>query len=205
MKILSLQVGPIGTNCYIFCDEAGKVCGVVDPGGEPDRVAAAVESTGCVPAAILLTHGHYDHTGGVAGLREKYPQLPVYLNARDQFPDGSRKLLQLFPFLGNTTDYDDGDTVRLGGLAVSVLATPGHSAGSVTLLCGQTMFAGDTLFAGSCGRMDLEGGDEEAMRTSLARLGNLEGDFQVLPGHMDASTLERERAYNPYLRQAMGR
>ena len=84
MDIKTLQVGPIGTNCYILCDEAKQRCAVIDPGGDAGRVAAAVEESGCVPCAILLTHGHYDHTGAVAELSARWPGVPVYLNHRDQ-------------------------------------------------------------------------------------------------------------------------
>ena len=203
MKISSLQVGPIGTNCYLLCDEAAQVCAVIDPGGNAQRVAAAVEQTGCTPCAILLTHGHYDHTGGVAGLRERWLGIPVYLNHRDVY-DNDLQAQQLFPVLsGAVRDYDEGDSVSVGGLTVEVLATPGHSEGSVTLQCGNVLFCGDTLFAGSCGRTDFVGGSYEKIMRSLRRLGQLSGDRQVLPGHMEPSTLERERQINPYLTQAM--
>ena len=79
MKIKCLQVGPIGTNCYLLCDEDAKTCAVIDPGGDGARIAAAVAETGCVPCAILLTHGHYDHTGAVGELQAKWPETPVYL------------------------------------------------------------------------------------------------------------------------------
>ena len=85
MEIKTLQVGPIGTNCYLLCDETEHRCAVIDPGGDPLMVAAAVKDTGCAPAVILLTHGHYDHTGAVADLQAKWPQVPVYLNRRDQY------------------------------------------------------------------------------------------------------------------------
>ena len=202
MKIYALEVGPIGTNCYLLCDEARKLCAVIDPGGDPDRVAAAVEQSGCAPCAILLTHGHYDHTGGVAALRAKWPQVPVYLNRRDQY-EGDAYLQQLFPPVAGTRNYDEGDTIAVGGLTLSVLATPGHSEGGVTLRCGDALFCGDTLFAGSCGRTDFPGGSVKKMMESLKRLGELEGDLKVYPGHMEDSTLDRERSWNPYLRQAM--
>ena len=202
MDIRILQVGPIGTNCYLLCDETEKLCAVVDPGGDAARVAAAVVDTGCAPCAILLTHGHYDHTGGVAELRAKWPDVPVYLNHRDQY-EGDAYLQPLVPPVPGAKDYGEGDTVQVGGLTLQVLATPGHSEGSVTLRCGDALFCGDTLFAGSCGRTDFPGGSVKKMMESLKRLGELEGDLKVYPGHMEDSTLDRERSWNPYLRQAM--
>lgn len=202
MKIQTLQVGPIGTNCYILSDpEAGK-CAVIDPGEEASRVAAAVKGSGCAPCAILLTHGHYDHTGAVAALRQQWPDIPVYLSRLDQAGDNPY-LRELFPPIAGAVDYSEGDTIAVGTLTVEVLSTPGHSEGSVTLRCGDVLFCGDTLFAGSCGRTDFPGGSMKKMLASLRRLGRLEGDLAVYPGHMEPSTLERERMYNPYLQQAM--
>ena len=202
MNIKVLQVGPIGTNCYILCDEAEKLCAVIDPGGDASRVAAAVAKTGCAPCAILLTHGHYVHTGGVADLQAQWPEVPTYLSRRDQGA-GDSYMLQLFPPVANAKDYDEGDTVRVGSLTLEVLATPGHSEGSVTLRCGDVLFCGDTLFAGSCGRTDFPGGSMKKIMASLKRLGELEGNLTVYPGHMEDSTLDQERSWNPYLRQAM--
>ena len=202
MDIQILQVGPIGTNCYLLCDETEKLCAVVDPGGDAALVAAAVVDTGCAPCAILLTHGHYDHTGGVAELRAKWPDVPVYLNRRDQY-EGDAYLQQLFPPVPGARDYDEGDTIQVGGLTVDVMATPGHSEGGVTLRCGDVLLCGDTLFAGSCGRTDFPGGSVKKIMASLKRLGSLEGDLQVYPGHMETSTLDQERSWNPYLHQAM--
>ena len=156
MEIRSLPVGPIGTNCYILCDETAQVCAVIDPGDEAPRVADAVKATGCVPCAILLTHGHYDHTGGVQALSALWPETPVYLSCRDQ--GGDNAPAQLFPLIPNAKDYGEGDALSVGGLTVEVLSTPGHSEGSVTLRCEDSLFCGDTLFAGSCGRTDFPGG-----------------------------------------------
>ena len=202
MDIKTLQVGPIGTNCYILCDETEKLCAVIDPGRDADRVAAAVKNAGCAPCAILLTHGHYDHTGAVAELSARWPTVPVYLNHGDQCGDDAY-LQQLFPPVPGAKDYGEGDAIRVGSLALKVLSTPGHSEGSVTLRCGDVLFCGDTLFAGSCGRTDFPGGSVKKMMESLKRLGELEGDLKVYPGHMEDSTLDRERSWNPYLRQAM--
>jgi glyoxylase-like metal-dependent hydrolase (beta-lactamase superfamily II) len=203
MKTITLQVGPIMTNCYILCDDETKVCAVIDPGADVDRVDKTVAETGCTPACILLTHGHYDHTGAVEELLERFPGIPVYLNHRDVCDGSDPRMQDLFPPLPATVDYDDGDTVKVGNLTVSVLSTPGHSAGSVTLLCGDVMFAGDTMFAGSCGRTDLAGGSIDDMFVSLARLGRLEGEYRVLPGHMGPSVLSRERECNPFVLQAL--
>ena len=204
MEIKVLEVGPLGTNCYLLCDEAARVCAVVDPGGDAGRIQAAVAESGCTPRAILLTHCHYDHTGAVADLQTAWPGVPVYRNPRDVYTDDDYAL-QLFPPLtGDVRDYDEGDTVAVGDLTVSVLATPGHSEGSVTLSCGGVLFCGDTLFAGSCGRTDFVGGDPRKMAASLRRLGELPGDWTVCPGHMETSTLDRERRTNPFLLQVLG-
>ena len=202
MEIKTLQVGPIGTNCYLLCDTGAGVCAVIDPGAEASRVAAAVQESGCTPCAILLTHGHYDHTGAVAALREQWPDIPVYLSRLDQAGDNPY-LRELFPPIAGAVDYGEGDTIAVGTLTVEVLSTPGHSEGSVTLRCGDALFCGDTLFAGSCGRTDFPGGSMKKILASLRRLGRLEGDLAVYPGHMEPSTLERERMWNPYLQQAM--
>ena len=203
MKIQALQVGSIGTNCYILCDEAAKVCAVIDPGAEPELILSAAEKLDCTVDKILLTHGHYDHTGAVAELQARWPEIPVYLNRRDVY-EGDAYLQQLFPPVAGAKNYDEGDTLSVGGLTVEVLTTPGHSEGSVTLRCGEALFCGDTLFAGSCGRTDFPGGSMKKIMASLKRLGELEGDLQVLPGHMEPSSLDRERRMNPYLLQAMG-
>ena len=101
--------------------------------------------------------------------------------------------------------YQEGDTLTLGSLTILVMETPGHSPGSVTLQVGDVLFTGDTLFAGDCGRTDLRGGSYEEILASLKRLGQLEGNFHVCPGHGETSTLDRERKVNPYLREAMAR
>ena len=115
---------------------------------------------------------------------------------------------ELFPLSAQVKGlnfYGEGDWISFGGEngKIQVLHTPGHSEGSVTLRCGECLFCGDTLFAGSCGRTDFPGGSVEKIMASLRRLGELEGDLQVCPGHMQLTTLDRERRYNPYLRQAM--
>lgn len=201
MTIQQLTVGSIGTNCYLLLDDETGAAAVVDPGGSADDIASAVSRAGAKVEMILLTHGHFDHTGAVEKLRALWPGVPVYLHAADRAMLGD----PIMPPLKETADYGEGDVLSLGSLKIQVLHTPGHTPGGVCLLVGDTLFSGDTLFAGSMGRTDFEGGDEAALFASLKRLGELPGDLQVLPGHMGASTLERERRTNPYLRMAMGR
>ena len=205
MKVLSAMVGPIMTNCYILCDEAAKVCAVIDPGDEPKRIEAMIASCGCSPVMILLTHGHFDHCTGVAGLLEKWPDLPVYIHKADVTDGVGGELTFRRLDEKNQRYWHEGDTLTVGGLTLRVMETPGHSRGSVCLLVeGQgVIFSGDTLFRGNCGRCDFPGGDYRAMLRSLARLGRLEGQYQVYPGHEAATDMEYERKYNPYMKQGM--
>ena len=205
MKVLSAMVGPIMTNCYILCDEAAKVCAVIDPGDEPKRIEAMIASCGCTPIMILLTHGHFDHCTGVAGLLEKWPDLPVYIHEADVTDSSGSELTFRRLDEKNQRYWHEGDTLTVGGLTLRVMETPGHSRGSVCLLVeGQgVIFSGDTLFRGNCGRCDFPGGDYRAMLRSLARLGRLEGQYQVYPGHEAATDMEYERKYNPYMKQGM--
>ena len=196
-----MQVGPIGTNCYILEDE--KKIAVIDPGDEAERILEVLEETEGTVEYILLTHGHYDHTTAVPELHKALPEAKIYIHQADANGAGSR----LFPLAGQVDGlllYDEGDSLPLGSLTIEVLHTPGHSKGSVTLRAGDVLFTGDTLFAGSMGRTDLSGGDEGEIMASLKRLGELEGSFTVCPGHMQTSTLDQERKTNPYLRMAMG-
>lgn len=202
MQVKVLQVGPIGTNCYILEDEAAKLAAVIDPGDEAEKILSVLKEDGVETRYILLTHGHYDHTTGAPDLHRALPEAQVYIHKADAQGAGSR----LFPLAGEIADlhfYDEGDTLPLGGLTIHVLHTPGHSKGGVTLQVGDVLFCGDTLFAGSCGRTDLNGGSYEEIMQSLKRLGQLPGDYHVCPGHDVTSTLERERKTNPFLREAM--
>ena len=205
MKVLSLMVGPIMTNCYLLCDEVAKVCAVIDPGDEPERIEALMATTGCTPVMILLTHGHFDHCTGVAGLLEKWPDLPVYIHEADVTDGVGGELTFRRLDEKNQRYWHEGDTLTVGSLTLRVMETPGHSRGSVCLLVeGQgVIFSGDTLFRGNCGRCDFPGGDYRAMLRSLARLGRLEGQYQVYPGHEAATDMEYERKYNPYMKQGM--
>lgn len=209
MEISVLRLGQIGTNCYIFRREGGYKCGVVDPGDQGEQVARWLVEKGLEAEAVLLTHGHFDHILGIPGLREEWPDLPVYCHPADLGGGDTTSLFgETFPTVrsfGDITPYREGDTVEVDGIRLEVLDTPGHTPGSVTLRAENVLFTGDTLFAGSMGRTDLPGGGEGEIMRSLKRLGELEGDYQVLPGHEGQSTLERERSGNYCLRAAMGR
>ena len=202
MEVKVLQVGPIGTNCYILEDEKARAAAIIDPGDEAGRILQVIEDDGLAVKYILLTHGHYDHTTAVPQLHKALPQAEIYIHRADANGAGS----QLFPLAGQIPDlkfYDEGDTLALGDMTIQVLHTPGHSKGSVTLKVGDVLFCGDTLFAGSCGRTDLAGGSYAEIMASLKKLGQLPGDYHVCPGHDVTSTLERERRSNPFLREAM--
>ena len=201
MLVKTMPVGPIGTNCYVLADESQKFCAVVDPGGDAGAILEMLKEDGLALSAILLTHAHYDHTGGVAGLEAAFPNTPVYVHKGDV--EGVNPAM--FPPLpkDQVRYYDEGDQVMVGSIPVDVLHTPGHSKGSVVLKAGDVLFTGDTLFRGSCGRTDLPGGSYEQIMASLARLAALPGDYRVCPGHEGLSTLENERRQNYYMRAAV--
>lgn len=194
MKMKHLTLGDYQTNCYILYDEASPNCVIIDPGYEPRRVLEAVKALGKTVEAILLTHGHFDHVGGVKSIAEQ-TGCRVYI---------CREELKLPPYYTNGTlyythCYADGDVLQVAGLEVTVMHTPGHTPGSVCLMVEDTIFTGDTLFRGSCGRTDI-GGDWEVLQASLARFRTLEPNFWIQPGHGDMTALIDEWNYNPYLR-----
>ena len=195
LNIHTLTLGAYGTNCYIVHDSASKTCCVIDPGYTPEKVLAEVNALGLTVEAILLTHGHFDHVGGVKEIAAE-TGCDVYLCADELTLPPQMTAGPLY----YTKTYDEGDTLHLAGLTISVIRTPGHTPGSVCLLIDDAMFSGDTLFAGSCGRTDLPGGSDAAMRASLRRLAGLSTDYRVYPGHGMDTTLAEEKRYNPYLR-----
>lgn len=192
MNIKTLTLGPLQVNCYIVY--VNQKCLVIDPGFEPEKVLKACEELGLTIEAVLLTHGHFDHVGGVKKIAEK-TGCRVFLH-----PDEEK----LPPFitagkLYYTDPYAEGDEITLAGMTLTVAHTPGHTPGSVCLRFGDLLFTGDTLFAGSCGRTDLPGGDFSTIKASLKRLAAWEGDCAVFPGHGEATTLGAERQDNPYI------
>ena len=201
MLIKTLPVGQLETNCYVVTNEATLESVVIDPGDESNAILDYLEDNRLRCVAILLTHGHYDHVGAVEGVQEE-TGAAVYMHKAD---DHRVNRDYHFPFSlpENGRYYQDGDVLELAGLRFEVLGTPGHTKGGVTLRCENALFTGDTLFKGSCGRTDLPGGDMDEELASLKRLCSLPGEYEVYPGHMDSTTLERERMFNYYCRAAM--
>lgn len=204
MKIQTLAVGELMTNCYILCDEQAKVCAVVDPGGEAERIAAAVEKTGCALQYILLTHGHYDHIIGAAELCQKY--RPTVCASEKELPVIEEPSYNLSKNHGITVDpftvdkpLQDGETFMLGETEIRFLLTPGHTMGSGCYIADDCIFSGDTLFCASVGRTDFPTSSMRDMMQSVDRLKNLEGDYRVYPGHDIFTTLDRERKHNPFM------
>lgn len=189
MKIRTLTLGDFETNCYLVSDENG-VTAVIDPGYEPEAILARAAQEQLQITAILLTHGHFDHVGGVKAVADA-ARCPVWMNGKD---------CALPPSITNgtlyyTDFYREGTVVRVGRMTFTVLETPGHTPGSVCLRCENTLFSGDTLFAGGCGRTDLPGGSAAELRESLRRLAAIPENLTVLPGHGGATTLDRERGW----------
>ena len=200
ITVHTLVLGPLQTNCYVAHAEAANTCVVIDPAFSADEILAFTEEKGLKIEALLLTHGHFDHVGGVQELVGEFPGLPVYLHPNDTklTPDLSRGLFW-------TDFYEDGDELAMDGLTFRVLHTPGHTPGSVCLQVDDVLLTGDTLFAGSCGRTDFPGGSWQQLMDSFARLSKLPGNFGVLSGHGEGSDLDTERASNPYMKEAMKR
>ena len=201
MKIFSMQLGMLGTNCYFLCDGQTNTCAVIDPGAAGSKVAAFAAERGYTISKILLTHAHFDHVGGLDVLHRAVPDAPIFVHRLDT----DEAINMSHGKLVYTDIFAEGDTIAVGSLSVHVLHTPGHTMGSVCLMAGNALFTGDTLFAGACGRTDFAGGSMEQMLCSLRRLGELPGNFDVYPGHGEQSTLDFERAHNPYLLEAMAR
>lgn len=186
---------PLYTNTFLITTDAGHGI-LVDAAAAPQTYLDALQAERATLTHILLTHGHYDHVGAVAELR-KTTGCRVYLDPADAV--GS----QMLPLTRDLVDenWPAGDTLTVDDLTFRIYHTPGHTPGSVCLLCGNLLFSGDTLFAGSCGRTDLPGGSMQQMQQSLSLLANLplSEETQVLPGHEAFSTFGRERRSNPYL------
>ncbi len=204
MKIISMSVGLLGSNCYLVYDETmDNAAAIIDPGGDSDLILEQVKKYILDVIMILLTHGHFDHVMGVPGVLEAIPGIPVYITEIDypEARDGGEFGYRMGEVPG-VVYYDEGDTVQVGSMVFEVLCTPGHTRGSITLKTDGVLFTGDCLFAGSCGRTDFPGGSFKVIRESLKRLGELPGDYHVLPGHEGTTMLEYERRNNPFMRHS---
>jgi len=198
-----MALGAYQTNCYLVWKESSGSCAVIDPGYFPEQVLSRVKELGKKVDAVLLTHGHFDHVGAVRGIAEA-TRCRVWMHERDYSQFKNPTNLYFYPLANCDTPEihfcEEGEAIPAGGLTFQVMETPGHTWGSVCYRCEDALFTGDTLFEGSCGRTDLPGGSSRDLGESLERLRDLEEDFRVYPGHGSATTLSREKQFNPYLR-----
>ncbi|MCL2663068.1 MAG: MBL fold metallo-hydrolase [Oscillospiraceae bacterium] len=201
MLIKTLPVGMLETNCYVVTDEETHKCAIIDPGADSNTILDYIESNKLNTVAVFLTHGHYDHHMALDAVEES-TGAPVYVHEGEVNRNGQNGRHKLED-TEKLRFYSEGDVINVGSLEFKVMETPGHSTGSVTLMCQDALFTGDTLFRGDCGRTDLEGGSDEIMMKSLKRLFELDGDYEVYPGHAQSSTLSYERSFNRYMKYAV--
>jgi hydroxyacylglutathione hydrolase len=213
MDVRMLTVGPAAENCFLVRRDRAARAVVVDPGEEPGRLLGAIDELGLTIEAILLTHTHFDHVGAVAPLA-RATGAPVYCPELEV--PVLADIMRFVPWagFGPFESYDADETVKggerlaLAGLEIDVLFTPGHSPGHVTYSIAdeQVLLSGDVLFAGSIGRTDLPGGDAPTLMDSIAALvERFPPETTVYPGHMGVTTIGREQASNPFLRQIAAR
>jgi len=204
--IKSAEIGMIKTNCYLLTDEQTGDSAVIDPASPGRGLNEFI--AGIAPEKIkyiILTHRHFDHVLGVRELKQTTgAQIAIHRLDGDALFDPAVSLSRRTEAKGQPPLHadillEDGMALTLGGHTLEIIHTPGHTAGGVTIRCGDMLFTGDTLFRGDCGRTDLPTGDYGAIMRSLQKLKALPGDYKVYPGHGPASTLEWERRNNTYM------
>lgn len=200
----SYALGPIRTNCYVVRASRGAAAAaVIDPGGDAASLRLELARSGAACEAILITHGHFDHVGGVADLAGG-TGAPVYM------PEGERDRLERYaefapagaPGRSHVPEHllEGGETIEVAGLTFECVAIPGHSPAHVAFSTGGALFSGDLLFAGSVGRVDLPGADWDTLLDSVRTLfDRYPPETVVYPGHGPATTLGDELARNPFL------
>ncbi len=203
MNPLSLTVGPFEAECYLVA-HTGVL--VIDPGSEAETIIKAIASLKAPVIGYLLTHGHADHISALNALTDAHP-APVFMHEADAawaFTEAN----QIPPFYEpprdkpkNMTLIRDEQTLQFGAQTVAVIATPGHTPGSVCYLfpAGQCLFSGDTLFHGSVGRTDLPGGNGRLLQASLKKMQTLPGKTSVCPGHGPRTTIAEQLRINPFM------
>ncbi|MBR0385177.1 MAG: MBL fold metallo-hydrolase [Erysipelotrichaceae bacterium] len=197
MNTECLTLGPYETNCYLIEDN-GKVL-IIDPGSSPRRIIAAIGER--KPCAILLTHGHFDHTGAVDRLHSEY-KIPVYACRQD---DALLHSDVLKGFNGESSvvkapiNWIEKNVLKIDGFIIKVFFVPGHSAGSLMFEINGQLFSGDTLFYEGVGRTDLYSGSYSQLKQSLLILYELPSDMIVYPGHGPRTTVGHELAFNLFL------
>lgn len=208
MKIEKITNQIAQENTYLLSNSS--FCLVIDPGSEPAVLLEAIERLNKPLCAILLTHAHFDHIMGLEALKKAFPAAPVYVNELEKewlsTPELNASLLLLGkPVTAPATNYfyEMGKTYDLGGFKFSVLATPGHSIGGVSLCFAQSegtyVFTGDALFKNTIGRWDLPTGNQEQLLQSIRQqLFSLPDEFQIFPGHGPSSTIGAEKRTNPF-------
>lgn len=203
INVKSVLLGEIANNCYLITDAETNKSALVDCTEASAKMLDFIGNSDL--EYILLTHGHFDHIGGVKEIKEKFG-AKVVISSQDE-PMLSSGKLSLAAFCGgvqNNTSADilvkDGDVIELGNTSIKVMATPGHTKGGVCYIVDDCIFTGDTLFFCSCGRTDFPGGSFDEIKQSLNELARLKGNYKLYPGHDRVSTLDFERENNPYIR-----
>ena len=209
MAPLSIQtyvVGPVQTNCYFAINDDTKEVLIIDPGASAKQLAEKVKEQGLKPVAILLTHGHFDHSLAAEAIRDRY-QSPIYASQKEEKTLQDPKInLTAYHMDSYTLKADvyltDLQVVELAGFSVQMIETPGHTVGSCCYYLKDegVLFSGDTVFCGSVGRTDFPEGSTAAIVESLHRLLDaLPDDTEVYPGHDASTTIGYEKRYNPFV------